>query len=46
MKNAFMTIGKEEIQKILEEDGKAEMQCHFCNKKYNFSKEELEEILK
>ena len=29
----------------IEEDGKAELVCHFCNKKYEFSKEELEDIL-
>lgn len=38
------TLGKTEIQNIIEEDGKAEIICHFCNKKYNFTKEELEEI--
>mgnify|MGYP000018300799 FL=1 len=30
---------------MIEEDGKAELVCHFCNKKYEFSKEELEDIL-
>ena len=45
MKQAFMTIGKEEIKKIMDEDGQAEMVCHFCNEKYIFSKEELEEML-
>ena len=39
------TIGKEELNKIIEEDGKAEIECHFCNKKYNFNKEELVKIL-
>ena len=33
-------------QEIIEEDGKAEIQCQFCNKLYNFNKEELENILK
>lgn len=41
MKTAFITIGKDEIKNILEEDGQAEMVCNFCNKKYIFSKEEL-----
>lgn len=45
MSEAFMTIGKEEIKKIISEDGKAEMVCHFCNKKYNFNKEELEAMI-
>lgn len=38
------TLGKTEIENIIKEDGKAEIICHFCNKKYNFTKEELEEI--
>ena len=41
----LISIGKEELTKIIEEDGKAEITCHFCNKKYNFEKEDLEEIL-
>ena len=46
MQDALMTIGKEELQDIIEKEGKAELVCHFCNKKYQFSKEELENILK
>lgn len=46
MEEGLITIGKEELQKIIKEDGKAELVCHFCNKKYHFSKEELEELLK
>lgn len=44
--NGFISLGKEELKKIIEEDGKAEVECHFCHKKYNFNKEELEKILK
>ena len=36
----------EEEKKIIEEDGKANTRCHFCNQEYDFSKEELEEIRK
>ena len=42
----LMTLGKEELTDLINEDGKAEIQCQFCNKKYNFTKEELEEIVK
>lgn len=45
MENSFITIGKEEIQNILKEDGKAELVCHFCNKKYEFSEQELQDLL-
>lgn len=44
MEKALISIGKQEIEDIIQEDEKAELVCHFCNKKYLFSKEELEEI--
>ena len=44
-RKALISIGKEDIKEIIEEDGKAEMICNFCNKKYNFDKKELDEIL-
>lgn len=40
----LVSIGKEDLSKIIEEDGKAEIVCQFCNKKYNFTKEELENL--
>ena len=46
MGEGLITIGKEELEKIINEDGKAELICHFCNKRYKFSKEELENLLK
>ncbi len=46
MQDALMTIGKEELEDIIEKEGKAELVCHFCNKKYEFNKEELENILR
>lgn len=42
---SLITLGKEQLTELIEEDGKAEIVCQFCNKKYNFNKEELEEIL-
>lgn len=41
----LISIGKEELTKIIEEEGEAETVCHFCNKKYYFSKEDLEKLL-
>ena len=43
--DGLMTLGNEQLTELIEEDGKAEIQCQFCNKRYNFNKEELEEIL-
>lgn len=46
MEKALISIGKEELEKIINEDEKAEIVCHFCNKKYLFNKEELIELIK
>lgn len=46
MANGLATIGKTELKSIIEEDKKAELVCHFCNKKYEFTEQELIEILK
>lgn len=38
---ALITLGKEEIDKILQEDGKLEAECHFCGKHYEFREEDF-----
>lgn len=42
---ALISIGKEELGKIINEDGKAQITCHFCDNVYEYSKEELQELL-
>ncbi|MEM1505866.1 Hsp33 family molecular chaperone HslO [Domibacillus sp. 8LH] len=42
--NAIISLGREEIQEMINEDHGAEAQCHFCNEKYQFSEEELEQL--
>ena len=44
MEKGLMTIGKRDLQEIIEEDGQAELVCQFCESKYHFTKEELEKI--
>lgn len=46
VEKALISIGKDEIQDIIENEGSTSLHCHFCNKDYGFSKEELEELLK
>lgn len=41
----IISLGKEEIQRMIEEDGSAETQCHFCLETYHYSKEELEALI-
>ena len=45
IEEVLTTIGEDDLREIIEEDGQAELQCHFCLKKYQFDKEELEAIL-
>lgn len=45
MRRALISIGKQEIKEIIEEQGEAEMSCQFCNSKFRFDKAELEEIM-
>ena len=42
---ALISIGREELGKIIAEDGKAEITCHFCDNVYGYTKEELEALL-
>lgn len=45
MKSALITVGKQEIEAMIQEDHGCEMKCQFCNEKYTFSEEELTELL-
>lgn len=45
LEQVLMTIGREDLREILEEDGEAELVCQFCTKKYHFDREKLTEIL-
>lgn len=45
IERGLITLGKEELQNIINEQNNIETVCHFCNKKYNFSKEELQGLI-
>lgn len=45
MHDAVVSLGKKEIEKIIEEDGKCEVECQFCNSKFVFDRERLEKML-
>lgn len=42
---ALVSMGPEELKSLIEEQGKAELTCQFCDEVYHFSKEELEALL-
>lgn len=45
VRNALKSLGKQQLEIIINEDKKAELECPYCKKKYNFSEEELIRIL-
>ena len=45
MINALSTIGKQELQSMIDEDHGCEITCQFCNTKYQFSEEELQNLI-
>jgi len=45
VEKTIRSLGKIEVQNIIDEDGQAEIVCHFCNTKYQFDKADLEKIL-
>lgn len=45
IEEALMSVGKKDMEKMLEENGEAEVICQFCNKKYHFDREELQKII-
>lgn len=45
MAEALISIGKHSLEELLEEDRGAEVGCQFCNQKYNFSEDELKELI-
>ena len=46
VEKALISIGRKDIQEMIDDGESIEMHCHFCNTSYNFTVEELKEILK
>ncbi len=46
VEKALISLGKKEIARIIEEDGKATLHCHFCNKDYEFTENDLLRLLR
>jgi len=45
LKNILLSLGTEELEQMISEQGQAEVQCHFCAEKYKFNSTELQQIL-
>lgn len=46
VEKALISIGRKDIVEMINDGKDIEMHCHFCNTRYNFTVEELKEILK
>ena len=46
VEKALISIGRKELNEMIQEGKPIEMNCHFCNTNYNFTVEELKEILR
>lgn len=46
VEKAIISIGRKEIQDMIDEGKEIEVNCQFCNKQYKFSVDELGEMLK
>jgi molecular chaperone Hsp33 len=45
VENAIISLGKKEIQAMIDEDGGAETVCHFCNEAYKLAADDLQDLL-
>ena len=46
VEKALISIGKKDIQEMIDDNKDIEVNCHFCNTFYNFTVDELKDILK
>ena len=46
VEKALISIGRKDLNELIQEGRPVELNCHFCNKNYTFSVEELKEILR
>ena len=45
MARALISMGPDELQSLIDEQGQADLTCRFCDRKQHFSREDLEEMM-
>ena len=45
MERALISLGRKELQQMIDDGQGAEMTCHFCHSKHHFTTEQLKELL-
>lgn len=46
VEKVLVSLGKADLQEMIDEGREVELHCHFCNRNYTFAIEELREIMK
>ena len=46
LERALISIGESELKDMIEQDGKAELTCQFCGKRYQFDRDDLTMLLR
>jgi len=44
IEGVILSMGKEELESIIEKDGKVNVHCHYCNTDYDFYREDIEKL--
>lgn len=44
IEGVIMPLGKSDLMKIIDEDGKVSVHCHYCNTDYEFTAKDIEEL--
>lgn len=42
----LLPLGRDELNKIIEEEGSVKVHCHYCNTDYEFTKDDVDKLLK
>ncbi len=45
IERVLITLGRDELDSMIKEQHGAEVDCHFCNKRYRFSEDDLKKLL-
>lgn len=45
IERALISLGRDELTSMIEEAHGAQLECHFCNKRYHFNEQELRSLL-
>ena len=45
IEGVILPLGREELYKIIEDEGEVKVHCHYCNKTYAFTREDIDKLL-